>query len=514
MEIWWTKKAFHCVIDRSLPLVVLFLPAAVPPQNLPSSSMSLAFLVALGFCLCVMYSIVWAYRSACTTRPGFVASFALDSSLLARDDLEALNLRWDSHAATAKRLSRWVDDGSIPNGVVSTSGRQDAAAEEDDHWPRVKMCYKCPPIPLWKALAYLPPELREVEKRKRLRRKKNDFSDNLETANAEATSSLRSRGSSPSAAPDASCTEPLKSKLPVQDKPQRSRFTLLTSAEEDEVLSFLRESILSWLPSEQACSMVPPPKPERSHHCSICKTCVIKYDHHCPWLNQCVGLHNERYFLLFLLYLVTGCCILNLCGWSEFYKAAKLLVLYDNQDRTLFGRSFPLPVPRAFVLLTYVLSLVMGFALALMGGGHAVMVAKGQTSVESTDAPHYVLLAQKRGRKFANVYDLGSRAANLQLFFYVPEGECSSYDSSPSRRSQASSGPASPSTGGALGWLRSLAPVRRSPYSDGWHWAKRKGLRGVNAGIIEEEELTDDEYNREDSGPVPQPVGGEVSLPT
>lgn len=51
-----------------------------------------------------------------------------------------------------------------------------------------------------------------------------------------------------------------------------------------------------------------PYKPPGAHHCGVCKRCVMKMDHHCPWVNNCVGENNQKHFILFLLY-TFGLCV-------------------------------------------------------------------------------------------------------------------------------------------------------------------------------------------------------------
>lgn len=43
-------------------------------------------------------------------------------------------------------------------------------------------------------------------------------------------------------------------------------------------------------------------RPPRAHHCRICERCIRRMDHHCPWINNCVGERNQKYFMQFLVY--------------------------------------------------------------------------------------------------------------------------------------------------------------------------------------------------------------------
>ncbi|KAL5118622.1 palmitoyltransferase swf1 [Pleosporales sp. CAS-2024a] len=80
----------------------------------------------------------------------------------------------------------------------------------------------------------------------------------------------------------------------------RNNQAYITNLNHAEQMRFYPYDRILYYPNN-TCSTCRFLKPARSKHCNICKTCVSRADHHCIWVNNCLGRGNYKWFLALLL---------------------------------------------------------------------------------------------------------------------------------------------------------------------------------------------------------------------
>lgn len=117
-------------------------------------------------------------------------------------------------------------------------------------------------------------------------------------------------------------------------------------------------------------------KPDRCHHCSVCGECVLKLDHHCPWVNNCVAFTNYKFFILFLGYALIYCLFITATTVQYFIK------FWKNQ----------LEVAGKFhILFVFFVSIMFAISLVSLFGYHIFLVVKNRSTLESFRAPLFQL---------------------------------------------------------------------------------------------------------------------------
>jgi palmitoyltransferase len=113
----------------------------------------------------------------------------------------------------------------------------------------------------------------------------------------------------------------------------------------------------------QPCGITKPP---RAHHCRTCDTCVLRFDHHCPWIGQCVGAQNQKFFFVFVV-------------WAALFALWIFATLLALNVRGSTRTGITLDAQQiAMIAISGLLSI---FTVAMVST-HIVLIGTNQTTVE------------------------------------------------------------------------------------------------------------------------------------
>ncbi|XP_038906305.1 probable protein S-acyltransferase 16 isoform X1 [Benincasa hispida] len=143
----------------------------------------------------------------------------------------------------------------------------------------------------------------------------------------------------------------------------------------------------------QKCSQYKPP---RAHHCRVCKRCILRMDHHCIWINNCVGHENYKVFFVFVVYAVVACI----------YSLVLLLgslTIDPLKDEQQVGGPF-----RTVYIVAGLLLFPLSMALTVLLGWHIYLILHNKTTIEYHEGVRAMWLAEKGGNVYSHPYDLGA----------------------------------------------------------------------------------------------------------
>ncbi|KAL5541223.1 hypothetical protein UlMin_042696 [Ulmus minor] len=171
---------------------------------------------------------------------------------------------------------------------------------------------------------------------------------------------------------------------------------------EDLLLNIDLNSSSTWAGNwSQLCPTCKIIRPVRAKHCSTCNRCVEQFDHHCPWISNCVGKRNKRDFFILICMATITSGLGAAVAVHRIWNGIPTIPVGETWTRYVIAQH---PGVVAFLFMDF----LMVTGVTTLTVTQASMIARNITTNETANAARYGYLHGPDGR-FRNPYNHGCR---------------------------------------------------------------------------------------------------------